>query len=97
MTSDLITALSAFGGAAVACVGFGFWISNYFYGVKESIGERIDDVKTVLFTKIEAHETLDNERFDGLKDRISKQDLVLMRIELSTGSAPHMVGRGGTQ
>ena len=75
MSSDVITTViaggSAFGGALVGVGSLAWWLASRFNNVYTHISE----IKEKISDKLDAHESLDVERFNSLQ-------LSIMRIEL---------------
>jgi hypothetical protein len=82
-----ITGASAFAGALVGVGGtmafLAWWLATRFSNVykqmnlvESRLGEKIATTEKLVTNKIDSHEKLDLERF-------GKQDLAIMRIELS--------------
>lgn len=100
ISGETLTAMSAFAGAGLTCAGFGFWLANQFSNLKNDVCARIDAHKMSFETKLEAHEKLDQGRFENQRDRMDRQDLAITRLEISiTGKSvlrsPYEVGTPG--
>lgn len=93
----IIISASAFVGALGGTAGLGWWLATRFNNVYARIGqsesrttEKIVASERLMLAKLDAHESLDAERFDEHKERFNKQDLAIMRVEmaLQAGGTP---------
>ncbi len=81
----ILTATATTCTIAGVLVGLGWWMSGQFKLVRDEIGDKLQRVEKSLDTRIDAHEKLDNERFN-------KMDLELLKITLREQNSGKIIG-----
>jgi len=76
--------------------GLGWWLSGQFRRTEKHVEEKLSEARDAIDDQIKYHERLDDERFSEIKDRLSAQDLAIMRIEfreqrMGTAVGPHEI------
>lgn len=101
MDNVSLTMLSAFIGGAGGVGSVVWWLSLQFRrlderasGIKIELLDRIEAAKTLMVTKIDDHEKLDQARFARMDEAMDGQKMALMKVEMSLqagGLNPHMM------
>ena len=70
-------------------MGLGWWMAGQFRKqesgrerLKDELQRHISEMRDALEDQLRYHERLDDARFNEIKDRLSSQDLAIMKIEL---------------
>jgi hypothetical protein len=84
------TLISSFAGAMGGCATLTWWLSSKFGNIYERINKterslsvEIISAKERVLGELDAHERLDQARFESHKETIEGQKLAIMKIEMA--------------